>query len=231
MSARPTPACPTPACPTPAGLGPAARSRRTSPLLAGPLLAGALLAGCTDLLPGQGAPSTLYTLSPKTTVAATVKPVRWQLVVERPLAAAGLDSQRIALKPTALTMDYFGGANWLGPAPDVVQTLVIESFETSGRIAAIGRAATGLRADYVLNLELRDFQAEYDAAGQPRVAVRLNAKLVAMPERVIIGSLTAGDTAAATADRVQDIVLAFDTALAATLKQLVEWTLTTPGRR
>lgn len=187
------------------------------------------LTACADLLPGQRDPSTLYTLTPKSTFSEGVAEVPWQLVVERPLAAAGLDSQRIALKRTPVTMEYFGGANWLGPAPDLVQTLVVESFENSGKIAAVGRAATGLRADFVLNMELREFQAEYAEDGTPLVNVRLNAKLVAMPDRVIVGSFTAGDTVAAASDTLPAVVAAFDEALGQALKRLVEWTLTRPA--
>ena len=52
----------------------------------------------------------------------------------------------------------------------------------------VGRDTIGLRADYVLKSELREFQAEYAGANDsnpPRIHVRINAKLVAMPRRTI----------------------------------------------
>ena len=37
-----------------------------------------------------------------------------------------------------------------------LQTLIIESFENSGRIVAVGRESVGLRADFTLKTELRE---------------------------------------------------------------------------
>src|SRR3546814_3841335 len=103
----------------------------------------------------------------------------------------------------------------------MVQTLVVESFENSGRIVAVGRDSIGLRADYVLKLELREFQAEYLEAGLPSANVMIHAKLVRMPQREIIGSEQFGARTRADADRIEDIVHAFDTALVSTLKDIV----------
>ena len=48
------------------------------------------LGACTGLLPGQGDPAQLYTLTPKSSFAPDLPAVSWQLVVEQPVAAAGL---------------------------------------------------------------------------------------------------------------------------------------------
>jgi cholesterol transport system auxiliary component len=85
----------------------------------------------------------------------------------------------------------------------------------------------GLRADYILKSELREFQAEYFRGDLPSVRVAINAKLVKLPRRVIIGSESFEATARAKADTMSDIILAYDEALGSVLKDLVEWTLTT----
>ncbi len=193
------------------------------------VLAVALLAaGCA--LPGGGEPPQLYTLTPKSTFDATVPRVDWQLTIERPIAAAGLNSQRIALQRTPLTLDFYARANWTDMAPQLVQTLLIESFENSGKIRAVSRETTQLRADYVLFTELREFQAEYDKPGQPpQVHVRLNGKLVRMPDRTIVANQTADRLIRAEKADLESIVLAFDDALGKVMKQMVEWTLAAPG--
>ena len=38
---------------------------------------------------------------------------------------------------------------------------MIEAFDSSDAIVAVGRDAAGLRADYFLQSDLRDFQASY----------------------------------------------------------------------
>ena len=192
------------------------------------IAATALLPGCE--LPGSGDPPQLYKATPKTTFESGLPAVDWQLVVDRPQASVGLNSQRIALQRTPVTLDYFAHANWTDTAPEMVQSLLIQSFESTGKIKAVSRESTQLRPDYALQSELRDFQAEYDAAGRPPlIRVRLNAKMVRMPERVIIGSNTVERTARAEGSDMSNVILAFDKALGEVMKRIVEWALVAPG--
>ena len=201
--------------------------RRTAPLAAAFSLA-ILLAACAGMLPGSGAPPDLYTLTPKSTYASNLPTVTWQLAVEVPVAAESLNNSRIALRHDPLSLLYYKGARWTERAPVMVQTLLIESFENSGKIVAVARKATDIRADYVLKTDLREFQAEYDAGGAPVAHVRLNAKLVVMPKRAIIASETFESSVQAAGSDVAQVVAAFDSALGKTLKQIVEWGLTVP---
>jgi len=199
-------------------------SRRAALMLVG----AAGLGGCA--LPGGGEPPQLYTLTPKSTFSGDLPTVDWQMIVERPIAAAGLNSQKIALQRSPVTLDYFARANWTDTAPQLVQTLLIESFENSGKIRAVTRESTSLRPDYVLQTELREFQAEYTSPSQPpTVRVRLNAKLIRLPDRTIIGNQTVERTWPAAKADMENIVLAFDEALGKVMKQIVEWALVTPG--
>ena len=201
--------------------------------LAGPwraiLLAGLLiLTGCAGLLPGQGPAPTLYTLSPKSTFSAALPEVHSQLVVEKPIAAGGLETTRIALKTNPLELEYFADARFAETAPELVQTLLIESFENTGKIVAVGRQAIGLRSDYNLKTELREFQAEYlDGARIPNIRVRINAKVIKQSERAIIASQTFESRMAATDSSFSSVIAAFDDALGKVTKGVVEWTLTT----
>lgn len=188
------------------------------------------LAGC-GILPDVKTPTDLYTLSPKSSFDPNLPNVYWQLVVETPIAAAGLNTGRIAVAPTPLSTDYYATSAWTDRAPLMVQTLLIESFENTKRIVAVGRDAIGLRGNYVLQTELREFQAETFRPGNPVVRVRLNAKIVRMPERQIIGSRTIERCSQAANDQVPAVVAAFDEALGAVLKRTVSWVLTTPPPR
>ena len=123
------------------------------------------LSACAGLIPGTGPAPDLYTLSPKSSFDAGLPSVSWQLVVEEPGAAGGLSTQKIALRANALELQYFAGARWTERAPRLVQTLMVESFENTDRIVAVGRQAIGLRSDFNLKSELREFQAEYGAEG------------------------------------------------------------------
>lgn len=191
------------------------------------------LSACAGLVPGGGPPPNLFTLSPKTTFSEDLPHVRWQLVVEEPSAAGGLATQRIALRTNLLALDYFAGSRWTEGAPRLVQTLLVESFENTGRIVAVGRQSIGLRSDFNLKSELREFQAEYvnGANAAPIVRVRLNAKIIKQPRREIMASANFEATFPARNASMEAIIEAFDEALGKVLKRMVEWTLTTANTR
>lgn len=191
--------------------------------------------GCSILtaLPKVNEPLDLYTLTPKTTFDADLPTVTWQLIVEQPIAAGGLDTARIALQRTPYTLEYFAKASWTDNAPSMIQTLLVASFEGTGKIVSVGRESIGLRPDYLLKTELREFQAVYyDGDGKiPRVVVRINAKVVEMPDRRIIASRTILKEEKAAGSDFKDIIDAFDIALGRALKEIVQFTLTAPQNR
>ena len=199
--------------------------RRTVRLLASMVIA--LVTASCGTLPFDKPPPRLFLLTPKSTFRADLPKVQWQLTIDVPIAEAGINTSRIAVQRNAVTIDYFEGANWIDTAPRMVQTLLVESFENSGRIIGVGRQSASLRADYTLLVELREFQAEIDDLGSvPKAHVRLNAKLVRLPQRVIIARQSADVSVEANGPRLEDVVRAFDVALGKTLKSVVEWTLT-----
>lgn len=213
------------------------RGGRRRPVVArvtGAVLAVAVLALSTLGLPGCStinptAPH-LYTLTPRAAVAGGPR-VDWQLLVETPSAAAGIDTPRIALSRTPTSLDYFADVSWADRAPNMVQGLVVQTFEDSGRIVSVGRDTVGLRSDYVLKSDLRDFQAEYTTPGAStpdRVHVRLSAKLVAMPRRTIEAGETFDATVPVRGRAFTDVVAAFDEALGRVTGELVTWALSRP---
>src|SRR3546814_20608735 len=92
------------------------------------------LAGCAQLVPGQGPAPLLYTLTPKSTYGNDAPTVGWQLTLEVPFASAALNTTRIAVQPTPTSFKYYARAGWTDVAPLMVQTLMVESFQTSKRI-------------------------------------------------------------------------------------------------
>jgi cholesterol transport system auxiliary component len=202
----------------------AGHSRRRA--LAALLLASAL-AGC-GAIPGLGPAPNIYQLAPKTNFRLDLPKVDWQLEVEEPLANGGLDTNRIALMTSPIEVKYFADSRWIDRVPKLLQTLLVESFENTGKIVGVGRESAGLRADYVLKSELRQFQAEFtDDSKAPTVRIRLNVKLVSEPREDIIAFHNFEGTAVAAGGDIQSAVLAFNEATNKVLRQVVEWTLST----
>jgi cholesterol transport system auxiliary component len=201
--------------------------RRTA-CRAGLLALASSLPGC-GLLPEVSKPVELYTLTPKTSFPETLESVNWQLVVELPVAATSLDTPRIALQRSPFTLEYYANVAWTDNAPLMVQTLMIESFEGSRAITSVGREGIGLRPDYVLKTDLREFEAIYEEGSpNPVVWVRINAKIVQMPDRRIISSATFERREGAVGTKLPDIIGAFDIALGSVLKKVVVFTLGAP---
>jgi cholesterol transport system auxiliary component len=185
----------------------------------------ALAPGCSLPVPGQGPPPELFRLTPKSTFRDDLPRADWQLVLEPPVADAGLNSTRIALQRSPTQIEYYARSGWADRAPLMIQTLMIESFENSKKIVSVGRESIGLRADFILKTELRELQAVYYNGGLPEAWVSINAKLVQMPRRAIVASQSFDARVTATADALPDIVAAFDDAAGKVLRRLVEWTL------
>ena len=188
-------------------------------------LAAALLLGGCQLLNAAEEPTDLYTITPKSTFEPDMPAVFWQLAVEEPNASAYLNTSRIAIAQSATSSDYYAKTGWTDRAPLMVQTRIVDSFENSHKIIAVARESIGLRANYVLQSDLRNFEAMYIYGKPPIAHVRIVAKLVRMPDRQIIGVGSFERCVRARADKVPKVVEAFDQALGSVMKRLVAWTL------
>ena len=189
------------------------------------LIIALMLGACALPDIGSGPPPDLYVLSPKSTFPDDLPTVDWQLVVEEPSTAKGIDTDRIAIAPHPLEVKYLAGSRWADRAPRMIQQLLIQSFENSQKIVSVGRQSIGLRSDFLLKIELREFQAEKTPEGGTQVRVRLNLKLVRQAVGMIVASQSFEAVKPASGEQVPDIVQAFDDAVGAVMKRAVAWTL------
>ena len=183
------------------------------------------LTGCSLLFPQT--PPQIYRLLPRVDSPLSGPLVHGQLVVVAPVAPQSLDTDRIALTRSRTTLDYFAGSVWTDRAAIVLQTLLIEAFENSGRINAVGRDSSGIMPDYVLETTLREFEANYAEARDqpPNIRIAMFVQLVKMPSRQNAGGLLATQQTSAERNDLGSIVDAFDTAVGRVLAEVVTWTL------
>jgi cholesterol transport system auxiliary component len=185
-----------------------------------------MLAAC-GVIPEVNKPLNLYSLSPTVASVDNPPPLNWQLVVAEPKAGADLATNRIALTRAANRIEYFAEGVWSDAAPALVQSKLIEAFEDVVPQLAVGRDSAGLKPDFILQSELRDFQASYAGAGGEAV-VRITAKLVKMPERRIVSSISAEARRPSSGAGLPGIVQAFESALGDAFSQLIAGVLATP---
>lgn len=192
------------------------------------LAASLVMASCSGLNIGPPPAGQLYVLKPATTPPSDIAPVTWQLAIAVPGAPEALDTNRIALIRYQSVMDYYANAAWVDHSTLLMQDLLVEAFEKSGKIKAVAEDTEGLRTDYILQTDIRDFEAQYDTQnGIPHVLVRISARLVNTPQRNVIATITVNQEAAASANSVPAVAAAFNAATGAALNDIVRWALTT----
>lgn len=181
------------------------------------------LAACGGILPKPPPPPELYRVTPLASGAPAQPTVPLQLVVAVPGTPSGLDTERIALSRTPTSLDYFADAAWTDRVPLMLQAVLVESLENSGQFRVVARQSPDLRADVVLAIDLRHFEATYRGAGPPEVRVELDCRLVHMPDRSAIAVKSFAGTVRANANETDAIVAGFDEAFHAAMRELVPW--------
>ncbi len=188
-----------------------------------PLLAAlALLSGCGSLLAPSGDPAKLYMLHAPAQVATNAPQARWQLLIAAPDAPLDLNNSRIAVAPTPDRIDYYANVSWTDRPPAMLQELLLQSFDRSGRIGAVQRQSGGLKADFILTCDIQNFQVE--SSSEPVAHIGLTARLVRTRDRTIVASKRF-DTSSPAGGNFDGAIAAFDAGLQTLLPQIVDWTL------
>jgi cholesterol transport system auxiliary component len=196
-------------------------------ILAAVIIAILPLSGCGALtsISKAGAELDAYTLSPAPG-SGTPERGRGHLIVELPSSAGALSTDRILIKPVPYQAQYLPKGRWIEPAPALVQTLLVASFQNFGGFALVGRTANGLNPDFTLMTELVDFQVEPSVTGTEQFIVRITLMmtLVRESDRRIVASRRFSTSETAASDDTQVVVSTFDRALRKLLQDIVVWT-------
>jgi cholesterol transport system auxiliary component len=196
---------------------------------------GVLVSGCSGLLHSDDPPVQIYVLraaaSPNraateqtqaldesraastSSAKSTPSDAPPTLQVPRPQADPGLASELITLVQSDHRMDHYAGSSWAGGLPDVVETLAIDTLRASGRWSAVNDAPSPFTADYLLQINIRRFEADYTAGGAaPKVYVTLDCTIARRVGRELLASFVAEGVADADANKMSAVVAAFEKA-------------------
>jgi cholesterol transport system auxiliary component len=183
------------------------------------------VAACVSLLP-ESEPVSVYRLSSPEPREWAGNSDNWTIIeIELPQAPRGLAGDDIALVRDGQSLAYVQGARWISPAPSLVQNLVIDTFNAEQNRLAPARPEDGVRADYELHLDLRQFEADYESGtgAAPTVRVRIGARLVAERGRRFVGARVFSAERRADANRTGAIVDAFDEAAVSLSREIAGW--------
>jgi cholesterol transport system auxiliary component len=145
------------------------------------------------------------------------------LQVPRPQADPGLSTELITLVQSDHRMGHYAGSSWPGALPDVVETLAIDTLRASGHWSAVQDAPSPFSADYLLQINIRRFEADYTGGGEaPKVYVTLDCTIARRLGRELLTSFVAEGVADAEANKMSAVVAAFEKAANAALATMAE---------
>lgn len=143
--------------------------------------------------------------------------------IPRPQADPGLSTELITLVRSDHRMDRFAGSSWAGSLPDVVATLAIDTLRATGQWSAVHDAPSPFSADYLLQINIRRFEADYTGGGEvPTIYVTLDCTIARRVGRELLTSFVAEGVANAEANRMSAVVAAFEKASQVALKQVAD---------
>jgi len=182
------------------------------------------LSGCISLLP-KSKPAQLYRFG-QTAAAGAPAPAAGSVGVF--LANGTFQGEANGDRMLTITggkAAFIAQSRWVAPAGVLFNEAVAAAFDANtGRTRLISRGQQA-RSDYALRLDVRNFEARYEAGpdSAPTVVVRVRAVLTSADltrtaEQIFDVRAKAGD------NRVGAIVAAYDKALGDVLGQIIAWT-------
>lgn len=190
-------------------------------------LAALACSACGSLLETKLPASTSYVLAPAPAASTGVTRSAADLSIGRPDLAPGLDSERIAVLK-GRQLDYYRGAQWGGRATEVVQTLLVDSFEDQGLFRSVTAEQSRVASEYVLDISVRDFQAEYaNETDAPTAHVTILGRLIRVVDRQLVDTFAATAQSKATDNRLGAVAEAFEHAAHKVVLELAQKTSAT----
>ena len=186
------------------------------------IVCGGLLAACAGGFERNVPEPRVYRLSAPALEAGELLPA--ELLVLRPMVAAGLHTERIISAWPGNRLNYFAGARWSGELGNVIQGSLMDALRASGRLRTVEGDPARFRASHVLGLEVRRFEADYaDAPGPAPVArVSMTATIGRYGDRHALQSWTVATEAPAAANTLGAVTAALDQAFGEAAAEIVE---------
>lgn len=174
---------------------------------------GALCSACGSLLESDIPAASRYVIAaaPAAAAATNSSASSVDLSIGRPDVAPGLDSHRVAVL-RGRQLDYFRAAQWGGSVAEVTQALLVNSFQGQQLFRSVTSEQARVSGDYMLDVEVRDFQAEYAGDAAPQIRVTIVGRVIRINDRALVDTLTATASKPAGENRMNSVAAAFEAA-------------------
>jgi cholesterol transport system auxiliary component len=177
-----------------------------------PAASALLLSACSGLLQNRVPEPDVYRLMPTSLHAGSVTHDA-VLLVARPSARPGLDSDHLAVTLADRRSDVYAGARWEASVPRMVEGLLVDALRSTATARAVVSEHSAFRGRYLLQTEVTEFSADYGTGSAvPTIRISVRGELGIPSEHRLLATVTGSGAVVATADRRHDVVAAYQAA-------------------
>jgi cholesterol transport system auxiliary component len=184
-----------------------------------------LITGCASGLKSNAAPTQTYILRATPAPASgDTTPTGTTLQIARLTTDPGLGSDRIVLVQTDHRMSFYAASRWAAELPDLIETLAVATLRATGQWDAVYEFPNVFASDYLLQIAIRRFEADYTGGGNPTVQVTFDCTVVRRSGRDSIANFVVQGSAPASENRLAAVVAAFEQAANSALASMAQRT-------
>lgn len=176
------------------------------------------LSSCIGL-PKAQPPAVVYQIQPPAHALMAqppALPAGTRLEVPLPGVAAGFDKERIALAlDGGRRLDYYAGAKWPAPLPEVLQDVTIASLRHSLPGLSVDDDDNITSPTHRLRMDVQTFAPVYagGATGLPQVRVNIRFALIRLSDGALLTDQTLGTTMAVQMNNMAQVTAALESGL------------------
>jgi cholesterol transport system auxiliary component len=182
-------------------------------------LSGVMLGGC---LGSNAVPPATYDLvAPKVMTLTAPRPAKFQLVINEPGTVRSLETDRIMVKSGA-RVAYYKNAAWSDRLPRLMQARMVEAFQNTGLVKAVGSRSDRLDADFELSTQVQAFQINVNQ-GQAEAYANLYVKVIDGNNGRMVASRGFEARVSTSSKDVEEMVISLNQAFDKVLREVVPW--------
>jgi ABC-type uncharacterized transport system auxiliary subunit len=147
--------------------------------------------------------------------------------INEPEVAPGLDTARIALLDSPHHINYYTGAIWAAPAPQMIQKFLVTAFEQSQRFKSISMDSDGVNSALTIVAMIQDY--EVLPGSMPSVHILFNVKIIG-GNREVRSNFVAEKMIVAEKNHMPAIIDAFNSGMNEIAQNIIDQTSILSGK-
>ena len=146
-----------------------------------------------------------------------------QILIAAPSALKALDGENIVVRSGPNSISFLKGAQWADRLPNIVQSRLVQAFESTGRLGGVGRPGEGLAIDYQVISDIRTFNINVSSG---RIAiVEIAIKILNDKNGTVRAARVFRATSPVGGEGNASYIAALDRAFDSASNDIVTWTL------